>query len=59
VVVVAAVVSQLVPGHRTRALRLRFSTLEPAAQVAILAAGLTLISVLGPDGVAPFIYFRF
>jgi D-alanyl-lipoteichoic acid acyltransferase DltB (MBOAT superfamily) len=55
----AALVSQLVPDHRTRGLRARFSGLEPAAQALILAAGLTLIVVLGPDGVAPFIYFRF
>ncbi len=59
VTVVAALGSQLLPDHRTRALRLRFSGLEPAVQAAVLAAGLTLVAVLGPDGVAPFIYFRF
>ena len=57
--VAAALASQLVPDHRTRALRVRFSRLEWGAQAALLAAGLTAIAVLGPDGVAPFIYFRF
>jgi D-alanyl-lipoteichoic acid acyltransferase DltB (MBOAT superfamily) len=57
--VAAALISQLVPDHRTRGLRARFSGLEPATQAIVLAAGLTLIGVLGPDGVAPFIYFRF
>jgi D-alanyl-lipoteichoic acid acyltransferase DltB (MBOAT superfamily) len=57
--VVAALVSQLVPDHRTRAARAWFSRLEWGAQAALLAAGLTAITVLGPDGVAPFIYFRF
>ncbi|HKE73538.1 MAG TPA: MBOAT family protein [Acidimicrobiales bacterium] len=57
--VVAALVSQLIPDHRTGALRVRFSRLEWGAQAALLAVGLTAIAVLGPDGVAPFIYFRF
>ena len=57
--VVAALISQLVPYHRTGALRVRFSRLEWGAQAALLAAGLTTIAVLGPDGVAPFIYFQF
>jgi hypothetical protein len=57
--VVAALASQLVPDHRTGALRAWFSRLEWGGQAALLAAGLTAIAVLGPDGVAPFIYFRF
>jgi hypothetical protein len=54
----AALLSQLVPDHRTRRLRSGFSTLGPATQAAVLAAGLTLIGVLGPDSVAP-LYFPF
>ena len=38
---------------------MRFTTLGPGLQVAGLAVALTVIDVLGPDGVAPFIYFRF
>jgi hypothetical protein len=30
-----------------------------AAQGAVLAAGLFTITLLGPTGVAPFIYYRF
>jgi alginate O-acetyltransferase complex protein AlgI len=54
----AALLSQLVPDHRTRRLRSGFSTLSPATQAAVLAAGLTVIGVLGPDSVAP-LYFPF
>jgi hypothetical protein len=55
--IVAALAGQLVADHRTLGWRARFSTLGPAAQAAVLAAGLTLVSVLGPDGGAPFGYF--
>ena len=37
----------------------RFSQLRPVTQGGILAASLFGITVLGPQGVAPFIYFRF
>jgi D-alanyl-lipoteichoic acid acyltransferase DltB (MBOAT superfamily) len=57
--IVAAVASQLVPHHRTFDVRARFSSLVPAAQVAILAAGLTVIGALGPEGATPFGYFPF
>ena len=36
-----------------------FSQLRPAAQGVALAATLFAITSLGPQGVAPFIYFRF
>ena len=36
-----------------------FSRLTPAAQAACLAGCLVLVNVLGPEGVSPFIYFRF
>ena len=39
--------------------QVRFTTLGPGLQIACLAGALTVIDVLGPDGVAPFIYFRF
>jgi hypothetical protein len=36
-----------------------FSRLPVVAQAAVLALGLMVTSVMGPEGVAPFIYFRF
>ena len=37
----------------------RFSRLPVVAQAAVLAVGLMVTSAMGPEGVAPFIYFRF
>jgi D-alanyl-lipoteichoic acid acyltransferase DltB (MBOAT superfamily) len=59
VTLAAVLASQLVTEHRTYELRTRFSALGPAAQVVVLAAGLTLVSVLGPDGGPPFGYLPF
>jgi D-alanyl-lipoteichoic acid acyltransferase DltB (MBOAT superfamily) len=57
--IATALAVQLVPRRSAVGLRARFGALAPALQAVVLAAGLTLISVLGPDGVAPFIYFQF
>ena len=51
--------SQFVPPRTVEHAQLRFTALGPGLQVACLALALTVIDVLGPDGVAPFIYFRF
>jgi alginate O-acetyltransferase complex protein AlgI len=51
--------SQFVPPDAVTRLQRRFALLIPAAQIAAVAMALTVIDVLGPDGVAPFIYFRF
>jgi D-alanyl-lipoteichoic acid acyltransferase DltB (MBOAT superfamily) len=51
--------SQFVPPRAVEQAQVRFTTLGPGVQVACLALALTVIDVLGPDGVAPFIYFRF
>jgi D-alanyl-lipoteichoic acid acyltransferase DltB (MBOAT superfamily) len=59
VTIALAILSQLVPPTAVHGMQRRFTALAPAAQVALLAAALTVIDVLGPDGVAPFIYFRF
>lgn len=59
VTVALALAAQLVPDHRTDGVRARFSALVPAAQIAVLAAGLTLIGAMGPDGAAPFGYLPF
>jgi D-alanyl-lipoteichoic acid acyltransferase DltB (MBOAT superfamily) len=37
----------------------RISFLHPLAQAAGFAAGIVLVDALGPEGVAPFIYFQF
>jgi alginate O-acetyltransferase complex protein AlgI len=50
----ATVASHFVPTEVTYGARARFSALAPAAQVAVLAAGLTVIAALGPDGPLPF-----
>ena len=60
VAVVAAVLATQVIGERPRAaagLAVRRAT--PAVSVAAGALGLLVIDVLGPRGVAPFIYFQF
>ena len=58
-VIALMLLSQLVPpGVMTEGER-RFAALRPLPQAALLAGALTVIDVLGPDGVAPFIYFQF
>ena len=59
VLVVAAVAAQFVPPDPTLGLRARFTTLAPAAQVAVLALVLTLVSAMGPDGAVPYSYLPF
>jgi D-alanyl-lipoteichoic acid acyltransferase DltB (MBOAT superfamily) len=54
-----SIASQFVPPDAVTRLQRRFTVLVPAAQIAAVAMALTVIDVLGPDGVAPFIYFRF
>jgi alginate O-acetyltransferase complex protein AlgI len=50
---------QYVPTDLFGRLMARFSRLSPVAQGACLALGLTVVGALGPEGVAPFIYYRF
>ena len=51
--------SQYLPARVPRVLMARFSRLPVVAQATVLALALMLTSVLGPEGVAPFIYFQF
>jgi D-alanyl-lipoteichoic acid acyltransferase DltB (MBOAT superfamily) len=51
--------SQFVPATAVHGAQRRFALLGPAMQVLALTGALTVIDVLGPDGVAPFIYFQF
>jgi D-alanyl-lipoteichoic acid acyltransferase DltB (MBOAT superfamily) len=57
--VVAMLAMQNVPATLRPRLEIGFSRLAPAIQGVALAAVLFAITSLGPQGVAPFIYFRF
>ncbi|MCD9623509.1 MBOAT family O-acyltransferase [Rhabdothermincola salaria] len=59
VTVVLSLASQFVPPRVAERGEQVFSKLAPLAQAAILAVGLVVIDALGPEGVAPFIYFQF
>ena len=59
VTIVLAMASQLIPDRVATVAHRRVAALGSAAQIVLLAGALTAIDVLGPDGVAPFIYFRF
>ena len=59
VAILAGIASQYLPANWPRALMERFSRLPVVAQAAVLGVGLMVTSVMGPEGVAPFIYFRF
>jgi hypothetical protein len=58
-VIGGSIAAQFLPGQLSGRLQGSFSRLAPAAQAATLAVGLVMIDVLGPEGVAPFIYFQF
>ncbi len=57
--VAAMFLSQLVPQTIVRQLQLRVSRWSLVAQSSALAVVLVIVDVLGPTGVAPFIYFQF
>ncbi len=54
-----SIASQFVPSGTVVQAQRAFGRLSPAGQGVALAVALTAIDVLGPDGVAPFIYFQF
>jgi D-alanyl-lipoteichoic acid acyltransferase DltB (MBOAT superfamily) len=54
-----ALLVQLLPSGATLPVKQALTRLSPAAQVGALVMTLTAIDAFGPDGVAPFIYFRF
>jgi len=58
-VVLVSLASQFVPPKYPIKAELWFSKWAPAFQAAALAAGLVLVDALGPEGIAPFIYFSF
>jgi D-alanyl-lipoteichoic acid acyltransferase DltB (MBOAT superfamily) len=51
--------SQYLPARVPRLVMARFSRLPVLGQATVLALALMLTSVLGPEGVAPFIYYQF
>jgi alginate O-acetyltransferase complex protein AlgI len=51
--------SQYLPARIPRLVMARFSRLPVLGQATVLALALMVTSVLGPEGVAPFIYFQF
>ncbi len=51
--------SQYLPSRFPFAVMDRFARLPVVGQAAVLAAALMLTNTMGPEGVAPFIYFRF
>ncbi|HVS85889.1 MAG TPA: MBOAT family protein [Gaiellaceae bacterium] len=57
--IVVGIAVQYVPLDSVGALGRGFARLPLAAQAAAVAVCVTVIDVLGPQGVAPFIYFRF
>ncbi len=58
-VIGASLASQFVPDHAADRVVARFGGLPAVAQAAVAALVLVAIDVLGPEGVAPFIYFQF
>jgi ABC-type Na+ efflux pump permease subunit len=50
---------QQIPGRPSVRFQYVFSRLTPALQGVLLAGALFVITTLGPQGVAPFIYFQF
>ena len=57
--IAVGIVSQYVPASAVSWTAARFRALPLAAQATAVAVLLTVIDILGPTGVAPFIYFRF
>jgi D-alanyl-lipoteichoic acid acyltransferase DltB (MBOAT superfamily) len=57
--VTVPVATQFLPATAIDRARLTFAQANPVTQVAALAGLLTVIDALGPQGVAPFIYFQF
>ncbi|MGE0602150.1 MAG: MBOAT family protein [Dehalococcoidia bacterium] len=58
-VIAGSIAAQFLPDKLSGTLQFSFSRLAPVAQAGTLAVALVAIDVLGPEGVAPFIYFQF
>jgi D-alanyl-lipoteichoic acid acyltransferase DltB (MBOAT superfamily) len=58
-VIAGMLAAQLVPANAVRRLQARISRWSVPAHVGVLAIVILTVDVLGPTGVAPFIYFQF
>ncbi len=59
IAVVLLLLSQFVPPDVPRRIAVLFGQFPPLLQIVGVAAALVVIDAFGPEGVAPFIYFRF
>jgi alginate O-acetyltransferase complex protein AlgI len=59
VVVLGTLACQVVPSDLGRRIRARLATWSLPAQAAAMAGVVVVVDALGPEGVAPFIYFQF
>jgi alginate O-acetyltransferase complex protein AlgI len=57
--IAAGIGSQYLPARVPKLIMARLAALSPVPQAAVLAAALMVTNAMGPQGVAPFIYFRF
>jgi hypothetical protein len=57
--IVVGIGCQYLPSRVPLGLMARFSRLPVAGQAVVLGAALMLANAMGPQGVSPFIYFRF
>jgi hypothetical protein len=57
--VVGGIAIHYVPKHVRLQIRFQFGRLRPLPMAAVLAVALLFVDGLGPEGVAPFIYFQF
>lgn len=58
-VIVGALLMQMIPSDLLLTIRERGADTDPLLQGAVLGIWIALIVALGPEGVAPFIYFQF
>ena len=58
-VIIGMVGLQWLPGRLSGRVQVAYSRMAPAMQAIFLALALFVITTLGPQGVAPFIYFQF
>jgi alginate O-acetyltransferase complex protein AlgI len=59
IAVVGSIASQFVPPRIPLRAENWFGKLAPVLQIGGLAVGLVLVDAMGPEGIAPFIYFQF
>jgi D-alanyl-lipoteichoic acid acyltransferase DltB (MBOAT superfamily) len=59
ITVVGMLASQFVPERIPSQVTERFAQLAPVVQIVALGVGIALVDALGPEGIAPFIYFQF